>query len=81
MFLGNWDLNGGFLNINLLDLFWGGLKDWGNLVLGDFVGCFKIDFFYIKMDKLYILFLGWGVLVIYIYLFGKMINVEGESDN
>ncbi|RZJ08162.1 MAG: TonB-dependent receptor [Rubrivivax sp.] len=80
-FLGNRDPNGGFGNTNALDPLWGGApRNFGAVVMGDFVGQNKADSVFLSLDKPYTQTSGWSMTVAYTYTEAKTTNHEWSDD-
>lgn len=80
-FNGNRDPNGGFGNSNSVDPLWGGApRNYGTLVLGDFVGQNKATSLFLSLDKPYTQSSGWSMTVAYTYTDAKTTNNEWSDD-
>ncbi len=79
-FGGNRDPQGGWGNQSPIDPLWGGPKDYGTLILGDFITQTKTMSVYFKMDKPYTKSSGWGAAATYTYTDAKTTNKEWTDD-
>lgn len=80
-FNGNRDPNGGFGNSNSIDPLWGGApRNYGTIVLGDFVGQNKSTSLFLSLEKPYTQASGWSMTVAYTHTDAKTTNNEWSDD-
>ncbi|WP_457351496.1 TonB-dependent receptor [Roseateles sp. P5_D6] len=76
-FNGNRDPNGGFGNTNSLDPLWGGApRNYGTIVLGDFVGENKATSVFLSLEKPYTQASGWSMTIAYTHTDAKTTSHE-----
>jgi outer membrane receptor protein involved in Fe transport len=80
-FNGNRDPNGGFGNSNNIDPLWGGApRNYGTIVLGDFVGENKATSLFLSLEKPYTPASGWSMTLAYTHTDAKTTNNEWSDD-